>query len=161
MKSSELRVQELIEPAVQALGLQLWGVMHTGQGRNPLLRIFIESEEGITIDDCERASRQISAILDVEKPLAGEYTLEVSSPGLDRPLFTLGQFRQYTGAVVKLKMRTPIEGRRNFSGTVCEVEADRIGLNVNGDLTFLDVSDIQQANIVYQGDGQVQQPNSR
>ena len=92
MKTSVALVTDIVQPTVEALGLKLWGVEHIQNGRYSVLRIFIDNEDTVNLTDCERASRQISAVLDVEDPISGEYTLEVSSPGLERPLFKLDQF---------------------------------------------------------------------
>ena len=107
VKNSVNQVAQLVSPTVEALGLQLWGIEHTSQGKYSVLRIFIERDNGVTIDDCEQVSRQVSAILDVEDPIVGEYTLEVSSPGTDRLLFTVEQFQRYCGEEVDIRMRSP------------------------------------------------------
>lgn len=149
MKSSAEKVTQLIEPTVQALDLELWGVEHASQGKYSVLRIFIEREAGVTIDDCERVSRQASAIFDVEEPIAGEYTLEVSSPGMDRLLFTPQQFQRYRGEEVSVRMRTPVDGRRKFKGTLTNVVDDIIHIQVDGSDFELPHGDIEKANIVY------------
>lgn len=149
MKSSVEKVTQLIEPTVQALDLELWGVEHASQGKYSVLRIFIEREAGVTIDDCERVSRQVSAIFDVEDPIAGEYTLEVSSPGMDRLLFTPQQFQRYRGEEVSVRMRTPVDGRRKFKGTLTDVVDDIIHIQVDGSDFELPHGDIEKANIVY------------
>ena len=149
MKSSAEKVTQLIEPTVQALDLELWGVEHVSQGKYSVLRIFIEREAGVTIDDCERVSRQASAIFDVEEPIAGEYTLEVSSPGIDRLLFTPQQFQRYRGEEVSVRMRTPVDGRRKFKGTLTDVVDDIIHIQVDGSDFELPHGDIEKANIVY------------
>lgn len=149
MKSSVEKVTQLIESTVQALDLELWGVEHASQGKYSVLRIFIEREAGVTIDDCERVSRQVSAIFDVEDPIAGEYTLEVSSPGMDRLLFTPQQFKQYCGEEVSVRMRTPVDGRRKFKGTLTDVVDDIIHIQVDGSDYELPHGDIEKANIVY------------
>lgn len=149
MKSSVEKVTQLIEPTVQALDLELWGVEHASQGKYSVLRIFIEREAGVTIDDCERVSRQVSAIFDVEEPIAGEYTLEVSSPGMDRLLFTPQQFQRYRGEEVSVRMRTPVDGRRKFKGTLTDVVDDIIHIQVDGSDFELPHGDIEKANIVY------------
>lgn len=149
MKSSAEKVTQLIEPTVQALDLELWGVEHASQGKYSVLRIFIEREAGVTIDDCERVSRQASAIFDVEEPIAGEYTLEVSSPGMDRLLFTPQQFQRYRGEEVSVRMRTPVDGRRKFKGTLTDVVDDIIHIQVDGSDFELPHGDIEKANIVY------------
>ena len=149
MKSSAEKVTQLIEPTVQALDLELWGVEHASQGKYSVLRIFIEREAGVTIDDCERVSRQASAIFDVEEPIAGEYTLEVSSPGIDRLLFTPQQFQRYRGEEVSVRMRTPVDGRRKFKVTLTDVVDDIIHIQVDGSDFELPHGDIEKANIVY------------
>jgi ribosome maturation factor RimP len=149
VKSSVEKVTQLIEPTVQALDLELWGVEHASQGKYSVLRIFIEREAGVTIDDCERVSRQVSAIFDVEEPIAGEYTLEVSSPGMDRLLFTPQQFQRYRGEEVSVRMRTPVDGRRKFKGTLTDVVDDIIHIQVDGSDFELPHGDIEKANIVY------------
>ena len=149
MKSSAEKVTQLIEPTVQALDLELWGIEHASQGKYSVLRIFIEREAGVTIDDCERVSRQVSAIFDVEEPIAGEYTLEVSSPGIDRLLFTPQQFQRYRGEEVSVRMRTPVDGRRKFKGTLTDIVDDIIHIQVDGSDFELPHGDIEKANIVY------------
>lgn len=140
---------ELIEPTVTALGLELWGIEHLQQGKYSLLRIYIEREAGVAIEDCEQVSKQVSALLDVEDPIAGEYTLEVSSPGLERPLFSARQFSQYIGSEVKLRLHSPVQGRRKFKGKIVVVEGDSIRLQADGVDYDLSFSDVDKANIVF------------
>jgi len=149
VNSSEVLITELIGTTVQALGLELWGVELLQQGRYSLLRVYIEREEGVTIEDCEKVSRQVSALLDVEDPIAGEYTLEVSSPGVDRPLFSIEQYAQYVGSEVNLKLRQALDGRRKFKGQIIKVSGDIVGLLVEGTEYDLEHSDIEKASIVY------------
>lgn len=149
MNSSVTLVTELIDTTIQALGLDLWGVELLQQGKYSLLRIYIEREEGVTIEDCEKVSRQVSALLDVEDPIAGEYTLEVSSPGMDRPLFSIEHYSQYVGSEVDLKLRRPIDGRRKFKGQIIKVSGDIVGLLVEGSEYDLEFSDIEKASIVF------------
>ena len=149
VKKSEATLSELIEPTVQALGLQLWGIEHVSQGRYSTLRIFIDSDAGITVDDCEKVSRQVSGILDVEDPISGEYTLEVSSPGLDRPLFSIEQFGSFSGSEVAIRLKTPVEGRRKFKGTITEVSGNTVCVEVDGEVFKLPHSEIEKANLVY------------
>ena len=149
MNSSEVLITELIGTTVQGLGLELWGVELLQQGRYSLLRVYIEREEGVTIEDCEKVSRQVSALLDVEDPIAGEYTLEVSSPGVDRPLFSVEQYAKYVGSEVNLKLRRAVDGRRKFKGQIIKVSGDIVGLLVEGTEYDLEHSEIEKASIVY------------
>lgn len=150
LSNSIALVSDLIRPTVTALGLELWGVEHVVQGRFSVLRVYIDKGgDGVTIDDCEKVSRQISGIFDVEDPIAGEYTLEVSSPGMDRPLFELGQFERYVGSVVTVRLRSPLEGRRKFKGVIQKVEVDAIRLLVDDKEFVLPASAIDKANLVF------------
>jgi ribosome maturation factor RimP len=143
-------IADLIRPAVQALGVELWGIEHVVQGRYSILRVYIDKpEDGVTIDDCERVSRQISGIFDVEDPIAGEYSLEVSSPGMDRPLFELSQFERYVGHVAAVRLRSPLEGRRKFKGVIQKVEADSVRLLVDDKEVQFPSSAIDKANLVF------------
>src|SRR5699024_5159739 len=108
------------------MGFELWGLELQAQGKNSRLVIYIDSPDGITVDHCADVSRQISGILDVEDPISGQYQLEVSSPGMERPLFTLEQFRQYAGSIVTLRLRAPYDGRRKFKGLLAGVEDDEV-----------------------------------
>ncbi|MBQ0755955.1 MAG: ribosome maturation factor RimP [Amphritea sp.] len=143
-------LQELIEPSVVALGYQLWGFEMISQGRHSMLRIYVDAEAGIDVEDCAKVSRQVSGILDVEDPISGEYTLEVSSPGMDRPLFTLEQYKAYVGHVLQLKLRMPFDGRRNFKGLLSGIEDEDIVLIVDQEEFLLPIDHIEKANIVPQ-----------
>lgn len=143
-------LHELIEPSVVALGYQLWGIEMLSQGRHSMLRIYIDAEAGIDVEDCAKVSRQVSGILDVEDPISGEYTLEVSSPGMDRPLFTLEQYQAHIGHVVQLKLRMPFDGRRKFKGVLNGIEDEDIVLVVDQDEYLLPIDHIEKANIVPQ-----------
>lgn len=148
MQITEL--QALIEPAVTALGFELVGCEVLKQGRAHLLRVYIDTEQGVNIDDCALASRQISAVLDVEDPFVDRYSLEVSSPGLDRPLFTLAHYQRFVGQRIRLKSRFAKEGgRRRFSGRLVAVEGDTIKLELDdeGQIVFT-VDEIEKANII-------------
>lgn len=113
-----------------------------------MLRVYIDRPEGILIDDCEAVSRQVSGILDVEDPISGEYTLEVSSPGMDRPLFTLEQFAKHAGEQVKIRLRSPHEGRRNYQGILRGVEEQDVVVLVDDHEYLLPIDSIDKANII-------------
>lgn len=148
MSSKLEQLQALLAPIVEALGYQCWGVEFISQGRHSLLRVYIDHPNGILVDDCEKVSRQISGVLDVEDPIAGEYTLEVSSPGMDRPLFTLEQFAAHVGAQVKIRLRSPYEGRRNFQGVLRGVEEQDVVVQVDNHEYLLPIESIDKANII-------------
>lgn len=141
-------IRGLVEPVLHAMGLQLWGVEYLGQGRHTLLRIYIEKEGGVNVEDCAEASRQISGLLDVEDPISSEYTLEVSSPGLDRLLFTIDQYRSHAGYMAKVRLTENFEGRRNFQGRLGMVEGDEVVLLVGEDKLVFPIELIEKANIV-------------
>jgi ribosome maturation factor RimP len=118
MRADAERVRALLEPSVIGLGYELVGVELQGRGARTLLRLYIDGPEGITLDDCERVSRQVGAVLDVEDPFRGPFTLEVSSPGADRPLFTPRDFERFAGARVRVKLEVPVGGRRKVTGVL-------------------------------------------
>jgi ribosome maturation factor RimP len=147
--SSKLeQLQALLAPVIEALGFQCWGIEFLSQGRHSLLRVYIDKPDGILIEDCETVSRQLSGVLDVEDPITSEYTLEVSSPGMDRPLFTLEQFAGHVGEQVKIKLRSPFDGRRNFQGLLRGVEEQDVVVQVDDHEYLLPVDMIDKANII-------------
>lgn len=148
MSSKLEQLQALLAPVVEALGYECWGVEFLSQGRHSLLRIYIDHPNGILVEDCEKVSRQVSGVLDVEDPISNEYTLEVSSPGMDRPLFTLAQFAKHAGEVVKIKLRSPYEGRRNFQGPLRGVEEQDVVVLVDDHEYLLPIDLIEKANII-------------
>lgn len=168
-------LEELIRPVVEGLGYEFWGMEHIAQGKHSLLRIYIESlhaapvsetelteqgqlvneavsESGIALGDCERVSRQVGAILDVEDPISGDYTLEVSSPGMDRALYALSQYERFKGSMVAIKLRMPYEGRRKYNGTITSVEGQDVVIQVDQEEFLFPVEAIEKANIIPQFD---------
>ncbi len=151
MASKLVELEQMIQPIAEGLGYVFWGMEFLSQGRHSVLRIYIDKEnDGITVDDCEAVSRQVSGILDVEDPIQGEYTLEVSSPGWDRPLFRLEQFAAYAGEVVQVRLRSPYDGRRNFKGLLKGVEGDEVVVQVDDNEYLLPIELVEKANIVAQ-----------
>lgn len=148
MSSKLEQLHALLAPVVKALGYQCWGIEFLSQGKHSLLRVYIDHSSGILVDDCEKVSRQLSGVLDVEDPISSDYTLEVSSPGLDRPLFTLEQYAASVGEQVKIKLRSPFEGRRNFQGLLRGVEEQDVVVLVDDHEYLLPVDMIDKANIV-------------
>ena len=127
----ETGLSKLIEPVVQELGCDLWGIEKLQQGRQVVLKIYIESADGINVDDCARVSRQVSAILDVEDPIPGEYMLEVSSPGVERRLFKPEHFNVCKGEKVQITLRQAFDGRRKFKGLLCGLEDEEVVIRVD------------------------------
>ena len=148
MSSKLEQLQAMLAPVVEALGYECWGVEFISQGRHSLLRVYIDHANGIQVDDCEKVSRQVSGVLDVEDPISSEYTLEVSSPGMDRPLFTLEQFAKHAGEQVKIRLRSPFEGRRNFQGLLKGVEEQDVIVQADEHEYLLPVDSIEKANII-------------
>lgn len=141
------QITDMLRNTVEALGFELWGVEYLSQGRHSLLRIYIDAENGITVDDCANVSEQVSAVLDVEDPITGEYTLEVSSPGMDRLLFALDQYPGYVGEILDVKLRSAFEGRRKFKGRLTGVEGDDIVLQVDDHEYLLPHGSIEKARV--------------
>jgi ribosome maturation factor RimP len=149
VSGKQLELEQLLLPTIQRAGFELWGLEYAPQAGTSMLRIYLEhAERAVTIDDCESISREISALMDVEDPIAGEYQLEVSSPGVDRPLFSAAQFARYIGEEVKLETLLPVEGRRRFKGTIAEVVDTRITLKMDQQSYTLAERDIAKARIV-------------
>jgi ribosome maturation factor RimP len=148
MAAVDSTLKALLQPVVEALGCELWGLQLESGGKRKLLRIYIDREEGIGVEDCERVSRQSGAVLDVEDAISGEYVLEVSSPGMDRPLYELGQYERYIGEDVSLRLRFAYDGRRNFKGRLVGVDGDEIVLVVADTEYLFPVEGIDKANVV-------------
>lgn len=152
MATKHAALHALIEPVVAAMGFELWGIDHLSQGKNSRLVIYIERESGVSVEDCADISRQVSAVLDVEDPIAGEYRLEVSSPGMARPLYSLDQFTRFQGHHVALKLRTAFDGRRKYQGLLVGVEGDEVLLQLDGEEYCFPIESIDSAHIVPQFD---------
>ena len=139
MKQAPEHLVNLIEPIVEGLGYECVGVEYNPHPQHGLLRIYIDSENGILLDDCTKVSHQLSGILDVEDPIQGEYQLEVSSPGADRPLFKLSQFQQSIGSTITVNLFTPVNKRRKITGLIKKVEGNIVvlqGSNQTFDIPF-------------------------
>jgi len=142
------KLRNIVQPTVEGLGYELVGVEFHGGSRNGLLRIYIDQESGISLDDCQAVSEQVSAVLDVEDPIPGHYTLEVSSPGLDRPLFEAEHFRRFAGQQVRIRLAVALEGRRKWSGLLKGVEGEAVVVEVDGRDVRLPLDGIEQARLV-------------
>lgn len=148
MRQAPEHLQKLLEPVISAMNYELVGIEFVSGGHAAMLRIYIDKEDGVTIDDCEKVSHQISGVLEVEDPLQGKYNLEVSSPGLDRPLFKLEHFAQFIGSGVKVQLRSAIDGRRRFTGIIKAVSEDKVILAIDEDEQELPMNMIDRANLV-------------
>lgn len=147
-----LRLVELFRPAVEAAGLELYHVDLFGQPGRLVVRVFLDKEGGVTLDDCSTLARTLSTLLDVDDPITGRYSLEVSSPGLDRPLATLAHFQRALGKKIKLRTRSPQGGKRkNFDGVLAGVDAPAAVVLLSteeGDVR-IPLDEIVRANVVY------------
>ena len=142
------QVEVIVKPIMEDLNFELVDVEYVKEGRDHFLRISIDKEGGVGVDDCADVSRQVSAILDVEDPIADKYNLEVSSPGLDRPLFTLEQFQRYVGEDIAVHLRIPVLDRRKWQGKLEKIENDMLTLIVDGQEQVLIFGNIQKANVI-------------
>lgn len=147
------QLKAILAPVVESMGFEFWGVQYI-QGHGAVVRIFIDHEEGISVDDCADVSHQVSGVLDVEDPINTEYVLEVSSPGMDRPLFTLEQWQRFIGEKIKVRLLGPIEGRRRFTGELLEVneEDEQVLLRHDADVLLVPFGQIDRANVEPQFD---------
>lgn len=148
MRQAPENLISLLRPVIENLGYELVGIEYVPQGNYSLLRIFIDSDEGIAITDCERVSRQVSGLLDVEDVVRGRYNLEVSSPGLDRPLFSEAHFLRFKGELVKVRLSVPLEGRRKFTGIIRGIDSGILELEVDAQTVSVPFNSIEKANLV-------------
>ena len=144
------KIEALIDPVIVDMGYELVGIEYVASGKHSTLRIYIDSENGIGVDDCETVSRQISAIFDVEDPIASQYNLEVSSPGIERPLFHIGHYQRFLGHDIKLRLVRPINGQRKFVGEIGSVSEANNSVELVTELgpVMLDIELIEKANLV-------------
>ena len=137
----------LLAPLVEGLGYELWELEYAPGRGNSVLRLYIDAAAGIAIEDCERVSRAVSEVLDAEDPIPGQYTLEVSSPGLDRPLRTAAQFARFVGEPVFVETAQAVDGRRRFQGALIAADAAAIEVEVDGKRWTLPISGIRKAHL--------------
>jgi len=147
MSGKESRLSELLGPTIESLGFELWGLELISPSRRATLRIYIESENGVTVDNCATVSRHLSSVLDVEDPIQGEYTLEVSSPGVDRLLFKPEQYGLYIGEPIEIRLRVPFEGRRKFRGWLIGLEGEDVVVRVDNHEYLLPMKQIDKARV--------------
>jgi ribosome maturation factor RimP len=138
---------QLLSPTINDMGYELWGCEYLSQGKHSLLRIYIDKEDGIGIEDCQEVSRQVSALLDVDDPIPGNYSLEISSPGIPRPLFSSWQYQRYVGHEVQAKTFKPVNGKRKLLGIIVSVSESSVVLNINNENQELLFSNIVKASL--------------
>ena len=148
MAKFEQKLTDMLRPAVAETGKELLGVEFVSAGNNSVLRLFIDHENGIDVDDCAEVSRQVGAILDVEDPISSEYNLEVSSPGVDKPLFELAHYQTVVGETINVKLSMPLNGRRKFKGNLVAIENDTLIVDVDGLDYELVLNNVDKANLV-------------
>ena len=160
MTDKAVEIARLLAPTVASLGVELLGAEYLPGSGNAVLRLYIDlpadragedadgAPRSVTIDDCEAVSREVSAQLDVEDPISGHYTLEVSSPGLDRPWVEAAHFARFAGDSAKVTLKLPQEGRRRFTGRIVEVEGDRIAFDIDGTALAVSIDNIDKARLV-------------
>ena len=158
MSAKANEIAALLAPTVASLGLELLGVEYLPAPGGALLRLYIDVPEGeagaesgprnVGIEDCEAVSREVSAQLDVADPISGHYTLEVSSPGLERPLFSAPQFARYVGEQAKVWLKLPQDGRRRLQGTILRIEGDDVVFDLEGAEFAVATENIEKARLV-------------
>jgi ribosome maturation factor RimP len=144
------QLRELLEPVVTGLGYELWELEYATRPGGALLRLYIDSPAGVGLDDCERVSRAVSQAMDHADPITAAYTLEVSSPGLDRVLRTQQHFERCIGELARVELATPLNGRKRFSGRLLQVQAGQITLEVDAGRVELPIEAIHKARVVPQ-----------
>ena len=142
------KLLELLQPTVVGLGYELLGIERLRGAGGLLIRIYIDHENGISAKDCEYVSKHVSDVLDLEDAVRGGYTLEMSSPGIDRPLFTLEQHSRYVGEAVKVRMKSLIEGRRRIKGTLSLVSDSAISVTIEDETLEIPFEEIEKSNLV-------------
>ncbi len=148
MRQVPAHLQNLIEPVVEGLGYECVGIEYNPHPKNGLLRIYIDHENGILLDDCTLVSHQLSGVLDVEDPIQGNYQLEVSSPGADRPFFKLDQFERFIGHKVMITLFQPVNKRRKLIGMIQGVENDNVVLEEAGETLEIPLKAMSKARLV-------------
>jgi ribosome maturation factor RimP len=145
---TEQRIEEIVKPTIEGLGCAVWGIEYLSHGKISRLRIYIDKPGGVSVDDCAQVSQQVGHVLDLEDTPATSYTLEVTSPGMDRILFTEAQFEASVGEQVDVRLNFPFEGRKRFVGVLAAVEDSEAHVHIDGDEYLLPLENVQRARIV-------------
>lgn len=146
----EEKLEQTLKPTIESMGFEFWGIEYIPAGKLSTLRLYIEKQGGVTVDDCADVSYQVSAIMDVEDPITSAYNLEVSSPGMDRILFKPEQFVRYQGKEVQVRSSVAVLGRKRFKGTMQKVDDQGIVIEVDAELYEIPFDLIEKANLVAQ-----------
>ena len=141
-------LSDILKPVVERMGYIYWGLRFHGHGRRSVLQVYIDHPDGITLDDCSAVSNQLSGVLDVEDVIGQSYTLEVSSPGVERPLLNSKHYELYIGAKIKVKSYIPLDNRKNFSGQLEAANEDSITLKIEEELIDIPYSAIKQGHLL-------------
>jgi len=141
------KLSELLAPIVEDLGFRFWGLEYQVRKVDALLRVYIDSPNGISVDDCAAVSHEVAGILDVEEPISMAYILEVSSPGMDRILFSAQQFSEFLGVDVKMKLNQMVDGRRKVKGKIASVDNERITIQSDDEQITIAFDQIMRARI--------------
>jgi ribosome maturation factor RimP len=148
MDRLEKKLSDMFEPVIESMAYELVCVELTGSGNGTILRVYIDAEKGITVDDCQAVSYQLSGILEVEEPLQSRYALEVSSPGLDRPLVKPEHFKQFIGDLVKIRSTEAVLGRKNFKGILESFDGEHLCVAVDNEVYEIPFDIVEKANLV-------------
>ena len=142
------KLNELLQPLVEDLGYEFVGLEYNPNPKHSVLRIFIDREDGVGIEDCETVSREVAALLDVKDPIRSQYNLEISSPGLDRPLFTPAHYAEFAGSEAQVTLFAPHEGRRKFKGSILGADDNSVRIEQDGAEVTLEFGNIAKAKLV-------------
>jgi len=142
------KLNELLQPLVEDLGYEFVGLEYSPNPKHAVLRIFIDREDGVGIEDCEMVSREVAALLDVKDPIRSQYNLEVSSPGLDRPLFTPAHYAEFAGCEAQVTLFAPQDGRRKFKGRILDADENGVRIEQDGLEVTLGFGNIAKAKLV-------------
>ena len=144
----EQKLEQILQPTIESMGFELWGLEYVPVGKHSTLRVYIDKPEGVTVDDCADVSYQISSVMDVEDPITAAYHLEVSSPGMDRQLFKPSHFAAYQGKTIQVRTALDVMGRKRFKGPMVSVRDDEIEIEVDGEIYPIPMDLIAKANVV-------------
>ncbi|ABG40214.1 protein of unknown function DUF150 [Paraglaciecola sp. T6c] len=148
MSQLEQKLTEMLTAPVEALGFEMVGIEFVRAGKHSTMRVYIDHPDGISVDHCAEVSHQVSAVLDVEDPINTEYNLEVSSPGMERPLFKLQHYIESVGEVVTLRLKMPMGDRRNFKGKLLSEADGMLTIEVDNQEFVLAFANIEKGNVV-------------